>query len=174
MKGSAIIQKDVSDSVPAYVAHLVQFYRTVYGLADWDVVYDLHDDPAGDGSALGMAYVHARYRTARLVFHRETVHTDPVLTAHIVHHEMIHVVLGLLVESATTIIDGLVKPNYRAHARDVLEQGLEATIELTTRALDATMQGLDTYPSYDADSSEIAWSHEETVEQEPHISDDTA
>lgn len=73
---------------------------------------------------------------AHLIFDRAMANGDEDRIREVAHHEILHVALALIRQSAQTIIEGMVPEAQRPMALDIYEQGEEATIEHLVRSLD--------------------------------------
>lgn len=118
---------DLPDWLEAYAQDL----RTLFGLADWEIVVKLVRVPGGDPTNEGHSRTDFRYLSATIELNRKLPKEG--LRA-VLMHEMLHVVLAPI-EQAYARICELVPEPLRGHALNLHDDGLEQTIERLTRAL---------------------------------------
>lgn len=117
--------------LPAWVEAYVQECRVLFGLADWEIVVKMSDAPGGETTYEGHSSVDVRYVRATIELNPN--YSDSEIRSTLMH-EMLHVALWPIAQ-AHLRVPMLVPKAQRKHARTLLDDGVEQTIERLTRAL---------------------------------------
>lgn len=121
----------MSETLPQWIEDYAQECRMLFGLDDWQIVVKTVDAPNGDKGNEGFSWVDVRYITARIELRRDL---DMNKMRHVTMHEFLHVALAPIAQ-AHLRVPNLIPKSHRKHARQLLDDGVEQTIERLTRAL---------------------------------------
>ena len=174
MKPSTASGKSASNShVPDWIHDRAKGYMDFYGLGQWRVHLMLEDNPGTDGTADGTCELsQVRYRQAMLSFRRARAEEgDNRNNRELVHHEVLHIALGLMHESVRTICEKMLFDDNRELAWDLFEQAQEATIEMLVRSLDPDIEELLEFRAKKAQRLALNKSHRSKKEVNKNVSD---
>lgn len=121
----------MSEPLPQWIEDYAQEVRALFGLESWEIVVKLSDNPGNDRESEGHSSVDVRYLTAKIELGR-SLDTEKMRT--VMMHEMLHVAFAPI-EQAHLRVPQLVPKAQRKHARTLLDDGLEQTIERLARGL---------------------------------------
>ena len=135
-----------SDPLPQWIEDYAQEIRTLFDLDVWQIVVKLSDSPGNDRANEGHASVDVRYLTARIELN--PAFSEERMRATLMH-EMLHVAFAPIAQ-AHLRVPALVPKGQRKHARTLLDDGLEQTIERLTRALQKAIKPSERQEQHDA------------------------
>jgi hypothetical protein len=118
--------------LPSWLTEYAQDCRKLFGLDEWEICVKLVKHPGGDDvEREGHCALNYRYLTATIELN-ETMEEDGLRST--LMHEMLHIVLAPI-EQAHDRITELVKKGLRRHVAELMDDGIEQTIERLRRAL---------------------------------------